>query len=166
MAWTDPRTWVVGELTTAANMNAHIRDNMNMLWRELAYVEFTSSVSVTTASTEGSPLDVVSSGTLTYVATPIVIEFFAPGLSVNTASSGGLGLNLWDGSTDLGRLINTNTQSNNSVTLQRRLTPTAASHTYKIRASAAVNTQQVIAGAGGVATFMPGFIRVTQQGSA
>ncbi len=27
MAWTAPRTWVVGELVTAAFMNIHIRDN-------------------------------------------------------------------------------------------------------------------------------------------
>ena len=27
MAWTNPRTWVVGELVTAAIMNTHIRDN-------------------------------------------------------------------------------------------------------------------------------------------
>ena len=27
MAWTAPRTWVVGELVTAAIMNTHIRDN-------------------------------------------------------------------------------------------------------------------------------------------
>ena len=27
MAWTGPRTWVVGELVDAAILNAHIRDN-------------------------------------------------------------------------------------------------------------------------------------------
>jgi hypothetical protein len=28
MAWTSPRTWVVGETLTAALLNAHVRDNM------------------------------------------------------------------------------------------------------------------------------------------
>ena len=28
MAWTSPRTWVAGELVTAALMNAHVRDNL------------------------------------------------------------------------------------------------------------------------------------------
>lgn len=28
MAWTAPRTWVVGEIPTAANFNTHVRDNM------------------------------------------------------------------------------------------------------------------------------------------
>ena len=31
MAWTTPRTWVAGELVTAAMMNAHVRDNLNAL---------------------------------------------------------------------------------------------------------------------------------------
>ena len=31
MAWTIPRTWVAGELVTAAIMNAHVRDNFNVL---------------------------------------------------------------------------------------------------------------------------------------
>lgn len=31
MAWTTPRTWVAGELVTAAIMNTHVRDNLNIL---------------------------------------------------------------------------------------------------------------------------------------
>lgn len=31
MAWTAPRTWVTGEVVTAALLNTHIRDNMNVL---------------------------------------------------------------------------------------------------------------------------------------
>lgn len=30
MAWTTPRTWVTSEVVTAAMMNAHVRDNMNI----------------------------------------------------------------------------------------------------------------------------------------
>lgn len=33
MAWTNPKTWTVGELVTAANMNTHLRDNLNALDR-------------------------------------------------------------------------------------------------------------------------------------
>lgn len=29
--WTTPRTWVVGEVVTAAELNQHIRDNLNFL---------------------------------------------------------------------------------------------------------------------------------------
>lgn len=31
MAWTTPRTWVAGEVPTAAIMNAHVRDNLQYL---------------------------------------------------------------------------------------------------------------------------------------
>lgn len=31
MAWTAPRTWVSGEIVTAANMNTHVRDNMKAI---------------------------------------------------------------------------------------------------------------------------------------
>lgn len=29
MSWTTPRTWTVGEVLTAANLNTHLRDNLN-----------------------------------------------------------------------------------------------------------------------------------------
>jgi len=35
MAWTEPRTWVLGEQTTAALMNTHLRDNLNSLGRDV-----------------------------------------------------------------------------------------------------------------------------------
>lgn len=31
MAWTSPRTWVAGEVVTAAELNTHVRDNLNYL---------------------------------------------------------------------------------------------------------------------------------------
>lgn len=31
MAWTDPRTWTIGELVTKAILDTHIRDNLNFL---------------------------------------------------------------------------------------------------------------------------------------
>lgn len=31
MAWTTPKTWTVGEVVTAANMNTHVRDNLTFL---------------------------------------------------------------------------------------------------------------------------------------
>ncbi len=31
MAWTAPRTWVAGEVVTAALLNTHVRDNLQVL---------------------------------------------------------------------------------------------------------------------------------------
>lgn len=42
MAWTAPRTWVTGEIVTAAQMNEQIRDNMNMLIQKDGSVAFTA----------------------------------------------------------------------------------------------------------------------------
>jgi hypothetical protein len=36
MAWTAPKTWSVGEVLTAANMNIHLRDNLNSTWHKIA----------------------------------------------------------------------------------------------------------------------------------
>jgi hypothetical protein len=134
---------------------------MRELWHEIAYVEFTGNVT-TVSHTEAAPLDVVSSGALTYVSYPIIVEFYAPLIdNIN-------GLSLWDASTDLGRLKpSTAAGTQSSITVSKRLTPTAASHTYKVRTWFNGTTNgSVFAGAGGAGATMPGYIRVWQKGGA
>lgn len=48
MAWTAPRTWVSGEVVTAALMNTHLRDNLLSL---NGYVRKTADESVTSSTT-------------------------------------------------------------------------------------------------------------------
>ena len=46
MAWTTPRTWVSGELVTAALMNSAVRDNLNILKTAIndsGQIEFTDA---------------------------------------------------------------------------------------------------------------------------
>jgi hypothetical protein len=53
MAWTTPRTWVSGELVTAALFNTHIRDNLNILKTPIndsGQVELTDATELTIAS--------------------------------------------------------------------------------------------------------------------
>lgn len=53
MAWTAPRTWVSGELVTAALLNTHIRDNQTILKTAIndsGEVEFTDATELTIAS--------------------------------------------------------------------------------------------------------------------
>lgn len=55
MAWTSPRTWVAGEVVTAANMNTHVRDNMNALGLKTAWVPvLTATTTNPTLGTGGS----------------------------------------------------------------------------------------------------------------
>lgn len=56
MAWTAPRTWVAGEIVTAALMNTHLRDNLNDLadgtWgRDTAFVHKAANESVVASTT-------------------------------------------------------------------------------------------------------------------
>ena len=164
MAWTAPRTWAVGEIVTAAYLNAQIRDNMKLLWRELSYTEFTSNVSVT-ATSAASPNDVVSSGAVTYEAKPIRITFQTTGVQLGSTANAELLIHLWDGSTDLGRLaLIKGVDGTETVVVpvqaSRKLTPSAGSHTYKVTAYRTGSDGTIYGGAGGAGTTMPGFLRI------
>lgn len=146
---------------TSANWN-DIMDALTFL-KEVAYAEFTADVAVT-ATTVGTATDIVSSGAVTYEAVPHLIEFFCG----RVALGAGANIILKDGATVLGTFSALPlAEVPGPVLLQRRITPTAASHTYKVSAwNAAAGTNTYKAGTGGTAgdgtTFLPGFIRVTR----
>lgn len=50
MAWTTPRTWVDGELVTAALLNTHVRDNLNAIGPHVQVVK-SADESVTSSVT-------------------------------------------------------------------------------------------------------------------
>jgi len=53
MAWTTPRTWVSGELVTAALFNTHLKDNLNILKTAIndsGHLEFVDATELTIAS--------------------------------------------------------------------------------------------------------------------
>mgnify|MGYP000872344999 CR=1 FL=1 len=63
--WSQPRTWLTGELATAALLNQHLRDNLDWLKTPPVAVQFpTSTVVVTsTAFTDiWSPLNLTTAG--------------------------------------------------------------------------------------------------------
>lgn len=64
--WTQPRTWAVGELTTAAIMNQHLRDNFDWLRTPPAAIDTVSGIGTTSASlvdVTGSSISVTTTGT-------------------------------------------------------------------------------------------------------
>lgn len=129
---------------------------------ELAYAELTTTVSSTTA-TEASPLDVVSAGSVTFDGTAVIVEFYAPSFQNGGAVLSGL--SLWEDANDRGRLWTSNSGTAPSLAgvLRRKITPSAGAHTYKVRLWTAGSTNmQVAAGAGGVGTNLPAYIRVTK----
>ena len=71
MAWTTPRSWVTGEVVTAALLNTHLRDNLVDLDRRTSPTDATVNTAQTTAST-----------TFTDLATP------GPAVTVTIGSTG------------------------------------------------------------------------------
>lgn len=166
MAWTAPRTWTTGEVVTASIMNTHVRDNMREVWRELAYVEFTAAVTPSV----GSFTDVVTSGSITYTAEPIMVEFYSP--KVDLLDNGEILVALFEGTTQLGNVLRAQGNSSSGAAHgdtsgygARRLTPTAGSREYKFRGYNVSGSNVIQAGAGTSSNYMPGYIRIFQKGT-
>jgi hypothetical protein len=68
MGWTTPRTWITGEVVTAAEMNTHIRDNETALQPQAATIatqETTASLTYVDLATSG-PTVTLLTGTQVY----------------------------------------------------------------------------------------------------
>lgn len=167
VAWTTPRTWVVGEAVTAAELNSNIRDNEDYLFgsgsgSEVGYDQVTGTVTVT-SSTEATGTSVIPCAAHTFDGAAVMAEFFCP--EGTAASAGGaMGVCLFEGTTEVGRLTGSglgDVNPNNHIPILGRLrfTPTAGSHTYTVTAFVAGGNGALICGAGGVAANPPMFIR-------
>jgi hypothetical protein len=127
---------------------------------EMDYVEFTSNKS-------GSVDVVVGNGFTADGISPYLITLFAPSYQGPNAAAGTITVNLKEGATDLGIVFvagfsvwgSGNIQSQYGITAMRRLVPTAGAHTYKFSMT---GSGTIIAGAGGAATNVPGFIRIVK----
>src|SRR3954469_24614103 len=80
--WTQPRSWSVGELTTAALMNQHLRDNLDWLKTPPQGV-YTSPSLVSVTST--SMVDILSPITLTSAGGAFLVGLQA-GMSCSAAA--------------------------------------------------------------------------------
>ena len=128
---------------------------------EYAYSEITSNASIT-ATTSGTANTVVTAAAVTFDgSTAVMVEFWAVACKIGTSE---IKIELFDGSTSLGLLVNNSTGGTSGVPTvgHRRLTPTAGTHTYSIRAYVDGGTGTVYAGAGGATTNLPAFIRITR----
>lgn len=132
---------------------------------ELDYTEFTAGVSIS-ATSEATANTVVTAGAEVFDGSTVIdIEFFSPEARAGFDVAGRtLHLWLYDGSSSIGRISRvvgpSTTAVNRPVYAVRRLTPSAASHTYSIRGSVDASTGNVGGGAGGAGNSVPGFIRI------
>lgn len=134
---------------------------------ELDYVEFTADSTIT-ATTEGTASTVVTGSAVTYDGVEkIMLEFFCEAVRPDPAVAGQtVTLLFTDGGTALGQAqIQVPVTGSNlkvQAVVKRRLTPSAASHTYDVRAFVSSGTGLIKAGAGGAGLFLPGFLRITR----
>jgi hypothetical protein len=96
---------------------------------------------------------------------PVLIEFFCPGVSPPTTLLATLSLWIFQDGTSIGRAAVTTPAASAlyaPVHMVRRLTPTAASHTYAIHGTSSTGTAGTVnAGPGGTgAQWIPSFIRI------
>lgn len=113
----------------------------------IAWVEGTASVPIT-ATTLATSQQVLTSGAITYDGTPIIIEYSAP---LAQPPAGALQVMLYDGATEMGYFTyvsSTVTGFGFPVSLRRRLTPAAGSHTYLVRAWVSAGSGALVAGTG------------------
>jgi hypothetical protein len=162
MAWTTPRSWVAGEVVTAALLNTHLRDNLTATPRGvLGYAEVTASQGTFGAETDITGLSVtITAGTARRIKVTAQAGVNTNGGAVDDVA----GLNVKEGATLLtyqrvGRVGATTL----GIGAQVILTPTAGSHTYKV-------SMVREAGSGGLTmvagTVAPAFILVEDLGPA
>jgi len=134
---------------------------------EFSYVEDTDGLSVT-ATSEATANTLVTAAEVTFDgSTVVVIEFFVPySTPASDAAARSLSYWLYDGASSIGRMAVQVTPAAatdyKSVYAQRRLTPSAAAHTYSIRCSVSAGTGTITSGVGGSGAQVPAFIRITK----
>jgi len=127
----------------------------------LGYAEKTSTVGVSaTAEASGTTIHTVSS-VVVPASTLICVEFYAP--QANTAASTYMIINLWQDSTEIGRIWSA-TNYNGGLFARRFLTPGAGTYAYSVRGWRGTADGTVTGAAGTSGTYHPMYLRVTSGG--
>ncbi len=135
---------------------------------EFNYTQITAGVNVA-STTEATGTTIFSPGPIMFDGSPVLVHFFSPAILTDTAAAADdVIVSMFEATTQIGRIANvrsgSTTQARLPVSAFYRFTPTAGYHTYTITAHATstTGTPQVAAGAGGVATPLPAFVRFTK----
>lgn len=150
-----------------ADHDTHDHTGVPGVGGELDYVQITSAVNPT-ATSEATANTVVTGSAIAYDgSTVVLIEFFTEGAITPAVNGAYMFIVLYDGSSSIGlwgycQNLTGAASFAMPVLLQRRLTPSAGTHTYSVRAFCSSGTGSIAAGAGGAATNMPAFIRITK----
>lgn len=150
--WTQPRSWSVGELTTASLMNQHLRDNLDWLKTPPQGV-YTAPTSIVITSTTMvdilSPITITSAGGAFLVGLQACLSCSAASIAVTfdllvdgVSQGGSNGICSFNG-TGTGTIFN--------PSLVFYVSPkTAGSHTFKLRALVSSGSATIYATSAGV----------------
>lgn len=134
---------------------------------EFDYSEITADVTVSgTAETSAGSTLVVTGNAATYDGEPVMLEFFAPAWEPGLTTGNDVRLGLYESTTFLGRLAltqmgATGTNGDAKPLIGRyRFTPSAAAHTYLIRAMRTSANGTIRAGAAGATNYVPAYLRI------
>jgi hypothetical protein len=126
---------------------------------ELAYTQITANVTVTAAETP-----VVAAPAVVFDGTPVLVEFYASAVVPAEIARATVELWLFQDGGSLGRMAVVSNPAASGLYMPvfavRRLTPTAGSHTFAVRATRGGGDGAIAAGTGGAGTYAPAYIRV------
>ena len=127
---------------------------------ELAYVEYSNTVTVS-ATTSGTAQAIVSAGAVTFDgSTAVLIEYYGPFHSCAATATLNVALFLDTAFVNVLGILNFTNAGKSPLHLVRRTTPTSGSHTYEIRMYRGTANWTVDANGGGA--LLPGFIRISR----
>jgi hypothetical protein len=135
---------------------------------EWDYAQITSSPTAVSATTEATSVAQITGNPVTYDGTRVKVEFWCPKTVFGSGSGPEFIGVFYRDTTVIGHFTMNqgapqNSQWFGSVKAETYDTPSAASHTYSIKAYiSASGSSQVIAGAGGPGNYEPAFLRVTK----
>lgn len=136
MSWTAPRTFVAGEVETAAIFNAHLRDNLLFLKSGVGLVtSVTAAVGPTVGATE---LVVATAPAFTADGSTLVEVMFSWYSTTLTVATDTFLMRLYDGptagsGTQIGEAFIPQLALGPGGIVRAILTPSAGSHTYTAR---------------------------------
>lgn len=132
---------------------------------EIGYDQITSPVTVS-STTESSGTTVITASAHTFDGSPVIATFYAPGIATAASLGAILVVNLFESTTQIGRLGIVQTSAvgafETPLVGMIRFTPTAGSHTYTVTSFEASGAGSITAGAGGTTAYAPAFIRFTK----